>query len=82
MCVEKETSSMAMSVPYTCDSLMHYRNTSGTVCSEDSCGGLCPTILPRPVNMDCDKIGSYEANYADWMMLNMYHCSEDRPAAK
>jgi hypothetical protein len=70
---------MAMSVPYTCDSLMHFRNDSGTKCSEDSCGGLCPTILPRPGNTDCDKIGSYEANDVDWLMLNMYHC---RTAAK
>jgi hypothetical protein len=81
--INTTTTWMAMSVPYTCDSLMHYRNDSGTKCSEDSCGWLCPTILPRPGNMDCDKIGSYEANDVDWLMLNMYHCPVDRtPATK
>ena len=80
--INTTTTWMAMSVPYTCDSLMHFRNDSGTKCSEDSCGGLCPTILPRPGNTDCDKIGSYEANDEDWLMLNMYHCPVDRTAAK
>jgi len=68
-------SSMAMSVPYACDSLMHYRNDSGSNCKDDSCGGFCPTIVAKPGNDDCDKIGSYEANAEDWLMLNRYHCA-------
>eukprot|EP00091_Calanus_sinicus_P014046 TRINITY_DN3139_c0_g1_i1.p1 TRINITY_DN3139_c0_g1~~TRINITY_DN3139_c0_g1_i1.p1 ORF type:complete len:239 (-),score=58.11 TRINITY_DN3139_c0_g1_i1:379-1095(-) len=71
-----DNAEMAMSVPYTCDSLMHYRNDSGTVCAEADarCARLCPTIVAKPGNTDCDQIGSYVANSADWMMLNKYHC--------
>eukprot|EP00092_Neocalanus_flemingeri_P030098 GFUD01032676.1.p1 GENE.GFUD01032676.1~~GFUD01032676.1.p1 ORF type:complete len:282 (+),score=37.40 GFUD01032676.1:164-1009(+) len=60
---------LSMEIPYKCNSIMHYENTTFSI------GHGCPTMTPRPDNTDCRQMGNYEPIYEDWDMLNKYHCN-------
>jgi len=64
---KQEDNPVDFSVPYRCDSIMHYKDTAGS--------NGCPTMEPRPGNTNCNRFGSDNPIEEDWSMLNLYHCA-------
>jgi len=64
---KQEDNHVDFSVPYRCDSIMHYKDTAGS--------NGCPTMEPRPGNTNCNRFGSDNPIEEDWSMLNLYHCA-------
>jgi len=56
-------------VPYKCNSIMHYKNTTFSIDEEN-----CPTM--HPISDSCKEtgIGSDVAIEEDWQLLNEAHC--------